>query len=337
MACNTSAQQYFVANSLRRDSNPLSTNYLLSANFGLSADLSQARSLLGLWVAMENLILQSLSPIGERSLFLPSLQLNDLSLLQLSYYGTITNSPIEYVRNNEFTKNSLNLTFLPTGEIDSTHTSSADLALANSLCSPTISHLESQMGGTLDFWRLVGSLFFSFYWTYLYDLGAISPTIYSPLPDFPDKWYIVNFSQPIAYLPTNNLFLNASLLNHYGIFFRNSILPYFNSSLPELFPLQGDDLFLENTTFMRSYSCVQRQLKAPGSLVISIIVADYALIVGAYTLVILFAEMLEKRRRSNGDNSFYLGLTCSAALLGMYRFETRYVGRRFRVRFIRRQ
>lgn len=88
MACNTSAQQYLVAKSWRTEPNTLSTNYLLSAKFGLNSDISHARNLLGVWVAIENLILQLLAPIGERSLLLPSLGLNDLSMLQLSYYGT---------------------------------------------------------------------------------------------------------------------------------------------------------------------------------------------------------------------------------------------------------
>lgn len=210
----------------------------------------------------------------------------------------------------------MSLTFLPTGELDHTHTPSADLAMANALFGPTISYLQSQIGGTVDFWRLIGSLFFSFYWTYLFDLGVISPTIYAPSSDFPDSRYQVNFLQANAYLPTNNLFVNATLLNLYESFFRNSILPYFNSSLPELTPPLGVDRFMENATFLRSYSCVQRQLKAPGSLIISVIVADYALIVGAYNLVILFAGMIEKRRRSNGDAHSTLGLHVVSYCLG---------------------
>ena len=93
VGCNTSAGQYFVARSSRSDqASPLGINYLQSAQFGLpSRDLSETRgatSVVRQWFLAESAILEFLAPAGQRSLFLPSITANNLSVLTLSYYGT---------------------------------------------------------------------------------------------------------------------------------------------------------------------------------------------------------------------------------------------------------
>ena len=58
-------------------------------------------------------------------------------------------------------------------------------------------------------------------------------------------------------------------------------------------------------TFIKSYSCTQRQLKSAINFIISVIVADYAFIVGGYTLAILIAGRVQKYRRQDGNDLLF--------------------------------
>ena len=63
----------------------------------------------------------------------------------------------------------------------------------------------------------------------------------------------------------------------------------FNSSA---LPLREND----SVVLMESYYCQQRKLKGWLNLFLTVIAADYALIVGGYTLVVFIGSWIEKRR-----------------------------------------
>lgn len=80
------------------------------------------------------------------------------------------------------------------------------------------------------------------------------------------------------------------------------ILPIFlNNQLgPNIlnFPPLNDTNRLQQTgvLFLKSYSCVERQLKGWVSVIISVIAANYALISVPYTILIWTAGRFQKRR-----------------------------------------
>ena len=60
--------------------------------------------------------------------------------------------------------------------------------------------------------------------------------------------------------------------------------------------------------FIKSYSCTQRQLKPPINFIISVVVADYALIMGGYSFALLIAGGIQKHRRKDGKLLLFRGL-----------------------------
>jgi hypothetical protein len=57
----------------------------------------------------------------------------------------------------------------------------------------------------------------------------------------------------------------------------------------------------QDSTFTLSYSCVQRTINKPAlAFIVSVSVADYAFIMGAYNLVIIVAGGIQKRKRKDG-------------------------------------
>jgi len=70
-------------------------------------------------------------------------------------------------------------------------------------------------------------------------------------------------------------------------------VPSLNSSFTALQPV--------DTTFLQSYFCQQRNLKSGITLLIAVVAADYAFIVGAYSLVIWGAGLFQKKQ--NDGNS----------------------------------
>ena len=268
------------------------------------------------WAAAGRGVLNLFEPDGGSAL-LPSLVHNNLSALQFSYDRTSTqdaidlefqgeeaNTPandhwimtISYTKNNETSARFLNITFLSTGRIDFERTSQIDYDLANSLLEPTTSLLETSIGQNLDFWELMNWLFVSIYWTYLADLGQVRPTTYIRERE-QYGLAIVDFSKPTSYPLTNNIFINDTLFDIYSSYLRTVVLPFLNYSLPEFYGLDEDNhLKPVDMMFARSYSCSERQLKIPLNFIISVLAADYVLIVGAYKLVICIAAFVEKRR-----------------------------------------
>jgi len=68
-------------------------------------------------------------------------------------------------------------------------------------------------------------------------------------------------------------------------------VPEFNET--DVYPLHAND----STVLVQSYFCQQRQLKHPLSLLLTVLGADYALVVGGYTLVVLIASLIQKGRK----------------------------------------
>lgn len=207
--------------------------------------------------------------------------------------------------------NSTYITFLPNGSIDMTRTSQTDLDNADAILAPAMSFLQAELSQTFNFWGLINWIFVSFYWIFLSDLGQISPSISGQTTmGVPNNTFV---NQRTAFPPTNNIFINQTLFAIYSSYLRNTIIPL-------LGPVTGDypllppfsNLSFENslqeldTTFTLSYSCVQRTRKQALAFIVSVIVADYAFIVGAYQLSIMVAAMIQKRRRQDGINTLIM-------------------------------
>lgn len=145
----------------------------------------------------------------------------------------------------------------------------------------------------------------SIYWILLADFGQIAPTIY-PYLQSPIWQGYPSYLTPTQYPPTNNIFYNETLFKNYSSYLNETILPLFNSyyqlntSLPEFNLDVNNRIQPIPMTFVRSYSCTQRQLKGWVSVVISIAVADYSLIFGAYGVAVLIGKWLQMR--NSGEN-----------------------------------
>ena len=265
-----------------------------------------------LWVLVQSDLWETIAPSDNKSLFYPSLFKYGLSSVQLLYSGTsfrkcsliivdldsqgrpntpandywelqLSSRPV-----NDLDTNTTYITFLPNGSIDLSRTLQSDIDNANSLLAPVISSLQAQTNQTLDFWKLINWAFVSRYWTVLSDLGQISPTIMDAT------------GTETPFLPTNNIFINQELFSIYASYLRDTIVPLVSpgSSIPQFNILTDENsLKAENQTFIRSYDCVQRVLKTPLSLLVSLLVADFTLIIGAYSITIFIAMWVHKRRR----------------------------------------
>jgi hypothetical protein len=255
--------------------------------------------------------------------------------LILVYNGEQANTPADdhwwlslnykFSNSSEITRN-LNISFLPTGDIDLQRTSPQDLDLANTLLAPTITLIRAQT--SFDFWKMINWLTISIHWTFLYNLGQTAPTIYPPLAG--TSPILPNFSNPTFYSDTNNIFVNDTLFEIYSTYLRETILPILNLSAPAFLPLnETNRLYPQETTFVRSYNCQKRVLKS--GWIFSVFSVDFAFASGAYTLVLIVAGFFERRRqKQRGMNciSLFDGLIvanhcegCVALMNGSQEFE----------------
>jgi hypothetical protein len=201
---------------------------------------------------------------------------------------------ISYGFINETINRFIEVIFLPTGEVDLIHTRNTDYATANTLLAPTISLLRSNQ---IDLWRLVNWLFVSIYWTTLNDFGLISPTPYVlPSSGFGNA----DFSHPIPFPSTNNIFVNATLFDIYSSYLRDIILPFIGFPDPEFAPVdEVNRLQQTGATFLRSYTCTIRQLKNKVGLIFSVWAVVYALVGGGYKVVMLIVGTFLKREEDS--------------------------------------
>jgi hypothetical protein len=217
---------------------------------------------------------------------------------------------MHFTRNNETLGETVHLTFRATGEIDFNRTTPHDLAIANQIMSPIVNflHLVSTVVGIeIEVWKFVNWFCVSIYWTILADLGQISPTTYAPLPR--PVYYRDDFSTALRHSSANNIFVNETLFDIYSTFLLETLLPVLNSTVPlgGFAPLSETNNFAPAPMpFKRSYSCTVRRWKSPLGAFVSIVVAQYAFIRGAFSLFMFTAAWYQKRKAVEGMPSDYL-------------------------------
>ena len=181
-----------------------------------------------------------------------------------------------------------------------THTSPENLTTANNLLAPTIQLMREATGdSTFDFWRFINWIYVTYYWGFLADIGLSAPTAY----DFTNSTPPAAVPFPSAAVPfpsTNNIFVNETLFQVYFEYYNSTILPIlvaqsFGQPPPVLL---NDETRFEpiQKTLLRSYICSKRETKGPLSLIISVIAGGYALIVGAYKVVLIITGWWQKRK-----------------------------------------
>ena len=202
------------------------------------------------------------------------------------------------------TRNATNptiLRFLATGEMDDSPPPNSDgmwnITDASRILAPAMAY--SGRNGP-EFWEMIGRTFSILYWLYLADLGQVS-AINNLYADVSQS----SVPTPINPPATSNIFVNQSLYQNYLNYLQSGQFPFnwtgenpfanFSETLDQ--PLEPID-----TTFLQSYTCQRLQLKTAISLLISIITSDYPFLVLEYTLVLLLASKLEKRRRESKTN-----------------------------------
>jgi hypothetical protein len=169
------------------------------------------------------------------------------------------------------------------------------LAEVSELLNVTIQKVNDQIGPSTDMWTLLNWVYVVQYWSLLYDVGQVQPTLYPTSEGLPSSYI------PMEYPNTNNIFVNDTLFEIYGNYFANTILPLlgvFNGSQYSFQALDSTTNLLEpvNVAFFQIYSCTQAQLKKTLSLIISVIVADYTFLNPAFWLIILFGAWYQARK-----------------------------------------
>ena len=201
-----------------------------------------------------------------------------------------------YTLNNETLPTAIPVFFLPSGEIDTTVT----------LLAPGINFLKQatvERGIEVDFWKLINFIFVGYHWLMLANLGQTSPTLYAPIlfPLVPE-WYRINFTDVISYSSVNNIFTNATLDTNY---LANTILPLLNYPSPTFAPLaDGNVLEVADTTFIMSYNCQVRTIKAPLVALFSIVTTVFVFISGPYAVLIVVAGHFSKPRKPEGKQMY---------------------------------
>ena len=277
------------------------------------------------WVIAAEVVLGLLAPPGQMSVFLPSVVANNLSSLRIIYFGTsysslltlgdvgsFPNTPagdswilhLGYTPANSIFEQQIPITFLSTGEIDP-KTSPQSLDTATQVLAQTIAFVRTATGDpTFDVWKLFNWVVVSYYWIFLYDFGQVAPTYYNYTPQA-----LPNFTSPVYYSSTNNIFVNDTLFSIYSFYLRNTVVPFLQKYeptlvLPSFLPLDSkNSLKPIDMSFVRSYSCLERRIKGWVSAAVSVLVADYALIVGAYSLVLFGAGWWQKNKNKEGKTS----------------------------------
>jgi hypothetical protein len=148
-----------------------------------------------------------------------------------------------------------------------------------------MTRLRANVEVQFQFWELINWLFVSVYWTALYDVGQLST-------------YDINDSGQTVQFPTgSNIFVNETLFKEYASYFENTVAPFAGTLLAPDALTFDQPLEAVDTQIVKSYQCVEQRLRSPFSLIISIIVADYALIGLPFAIVLWFAAQFEQRRR----------------------------------------
>jgi hypothetical protein len=187
----------------------------------------------------------------------------------------------------------LQIGFLPNGQIDP-RTPASDLNDANRILAPVNASIAAgalRANITIDFWELINWMFVSQYWTGLLDFGQIEPV-------------------------ESNIFINETLFTQYRDYLHSTILPLLDLGLPSFNPLSStNQLTANDTTLEVLYFCSDKSLKDATGLVISLIVADWAMIATAYALIRLLWKVRRMRQQMDHQERHTVGEHIKAELV----------------------
>ena len=143
-------------------------------------------------------------------------------------------------------------------------------------------------------WELINWIYVVHYWSLLYDVGQVQPTLYERYTVFPDTYV------PNKYTDRNNIFVNDTLFENYGSYFTNTIVPLLEGLNGDNYSFQSLDstnqLQPVDAAFNIPYSCTETKLKTPLSLIISVLVADYTFINPAIGFIVIFGAWYQGKR-----------------------------------------
>jgi hypothetical protein len=202
-------------------------------------------------------------------------------------------------------------TYTITFNADGTVDPSSDILNATALLAPSIAAVKLLFPDNIDFWQILNWYYVSFYWTVLYQFGDITPTMYQQNNDTSSYIGLVtlygmgspNFSAPINFPPTNNIFWNDTLFQMYSGYLRSTLLPLAlavfpgvspSLKLPPFLPLSDTNrLERSPTTILTTYQCNELELKGWANALISIVVAISSLWTGGYGILLFILEKLQ--------------------------------------------
>jgi hypothetical protein len=199
------------------------------------------------------------------------------------------------------------ITFGPTGQVEA----ASPIGFYNNInnvLAPTISTLQNFANlanvTNFNFWELMNWMFVSQYWLILLDFGQIAPSTFQ----YDDEGNLLSYG-PVIYPAENNIFVNETLFNQYNSYLRSTILPLYGYTLAEFLPLNDTNRLqattaVTTTTLKYLYTCSDLKLRAPLSLIISVIVADWGLIHPSLTIIIFLFGLWKLRGIQYGIPTF---------------------------------
>ena len=320
--CNTSASQWFVVETgydIASLGVPQTAFDLLDKSYNLPSKPLNITDAVGSWaVILQAMLFLYWQPYGY-SILGPSVAQNNLGSIDIGFSGNSFRrnlSTLDWILNSGpntpaedywtlqvqladpggFAPNFVPISFLPTGEIDFTHTTSSDYENITTTLLPSAQALKLFSGNqNIDLWEFINWTFVSLYWIFLADFGQTAPTIHGGFDS--------NLALAYPFTSQNNIFTNETLFNIYYSYLRNTILPILQltPNAIDFLPLsKSNQLVPIQTTFLRSYSCVERRIKGWLSATILVIVADYTFIVGMYNFISFMAGWWQKRKDRKG-------------------------------------
>jgi hypothetical protein len=207
---------------------------------------------------------------------------------------------VRWTVNNASASEGVDIYFLPTFGVDYTKTGDS-LVDINKRLSATIEMLNNytlEVGiQNFEMWELINWIYVVQYWSLLYDVGQVQPTLYERTGPFPDTYV------PNEYTDTNNIFVNDILFGKYGSYFTNTIVPLLRS----LGDLNGDVYSFQSldsinqldsidVAFKFPYICTQSQLKTSLSLIIAVLVANYPFINPVFGFIVIFGAWYQRKK-----------------------------------------
>ena len=193
------------------------------------------------------------------------------------------------------------ITYLATGEIDTSRTSPVNLSIANALLEPVVSQFRliwGLKGKDFDFWEFANWVFVGFYWTMLSNVGQFQPVNYAPTPLSPlPRLNTVDLSKVTTYDSRYNWFVNETLYQRYSNYLTNTLLPIMGYTSPGIAKLSDTNRLQPNiATIIRSYDCEIRNWKHPIDALAAVVTTVYVFTTGLFGMVIFFYEVYETHK-----------------------------------------